>query len=108
MVINIAVGNQFSHLKLVFKTNKFFGTYINPWKKKRIYSNKHDAYAIEMKHRAIKIVLANKIKENDLIFLRKYIEYVFDGQTIGMYMSQQNDLFDDIKSVKIHKYLMRQ
>ena len=96
MIIDITAGNKFPRWKLIHRTKKFFKNKNESFGKSKVFSKPECDFLIELNRNAVKIISAKTIKTEDVTFLKEYIGYVFNGYSIGIFASQETNMFDDI------------
>lgn len=95
MVINIFCGSHFSHVKLLFKTNRYFHNAIFD----KTITDKEKNYAIRIQKHSVKIILANDFSISDTNEIRKYIETVFQEKPILIDSVKKIEWLNNIKNV---------
>lgn len=85
MEINIAPGNHFSQLSLVWQTNKFFSKNKKICGYKKFFTSKEKNYTLQLKKKYVVITLSNASTQNDYILVKNYIENIFKNKAIGIF-----------------------
>lgn len=98
MMISIFPGSRFSRLKLLFGTNRYFHTGLL----NRIITSKESNYAIEIRNRSVKVVMASNFSEQEALKIKGYIETVFKNRSILVDSTDKIHWIDDIKNVSIY------
>lgn len=97
MVINIFPGTHFSHLELLFRTNRFFGNTI--FSKRITKENKH--YVLKIRKASVKIITSSNFSEVDITEIRRYIETVFRNKSILIDCTDKSPWLSDIENVSV-------
>ncbi len=97
MVINVIAPKKFSHRKLIYKSNIYYGNKQFLTRKKFFNSISLD-YAISINRHSITISFQNN-NYSTVDFLRDYILCVFGGETIGI--DKENQITLNLSNVKV-------
>ena len=98
MVLDIVTGSHFSQRKLFVVTNRFFSS---P-KFSRLISGRDSNYVIEIRKRAVKVIMSDYYEESDINKIKAYIQTLFHGSSILIASSGDLSWIHDIKNVKIN------